>query len=205
MVYSRRGSGLFVSWLVHSLESGWWTQRVTEVTDAPRYEARGTWVHHPDSSEWTSQLTNRPLPRREYTTRSDYDLLQVTNRHTVTAAGWSHEQDNTKWVRREGKDYPLCREIGMNRYQRTEKAEFAKANKYWEKTAGFWRQVRAAWDEAALANPQLTLLPKVNDRSLYQEMLALTQRAERGKPVADQEIRSLITSYLAAAPAVQKP
>jgi hypothetical protein len=184
---------------------GSWTQRVTEVTDAPRYEARGTWVHHPASSTWTSELTNRPLPRREYTTRSDYDLLRVTNRHTVTAAGWFHEQDNTKWVIRDGKEYPLCREIGLNRYLRTKEAEFAKANRYWEKTAGFWQQVRTVWDEQALAHPQLTLQEKVNDRSLHQEMTAFTQRASAGKPVPDSEIRSLISSFLTAVPAAHQP
>ena len=185
--------------------TGSWTQRVTEVTDAPRYEVRGTWVHHPDSSEWTSELTNRPLPRREYTTRRDYDLLQVTNRHTVTATGWFHEQDNTKWVRRDGEKYPLCREIGMNRYLRTQDADFAKANRYWEKTAGFWQQVRSCWDEAALAQPTLSLQQKLNNHSLYQEMLALTQRVTAGKPVTDSDIRSVLTSFLAAVPATHQP
>lgn len=200
-----QGNSNWKSKSVSPATTGTWTQRVTEVTDAPRYEARGTWVHHPSSSEWTSELTNRPLPRREYSSRSDYDLLRGTNRHTVTATGWYHEQDNTKWVIREGKEYPLCREIGMNRYLRTKEAEFTKANRYWEKTAGFWQQTRTIWDEIAAANPTLTLQQKVNDRILYQEMLALVHRVSAGKPVPDSEIRRLITSFITPTPATHQP
>jgi hypothetical protein len=86
---------------------GKWTQRVTQVDDSPRYEGIAAWVHQEQSSEWTAQA-NRPKPRREEK-RDDYDLLVVTNRHTITPLGWFHEQDNTKWVKRDGKQFPLVR------------------------------------------------------------------------------------------------
>lgn len=50
---------------------GTWTQLVYEVNDAPRYSGAGKWKHRAGSSTWTSDRSWRPLPRREYTTRSD--------------------------------------------------------------------------------------------------------------------------------------
>src|SRR3546814_951309 len=50
---------------------------------------------------WTSDLTARPLPRREYTKRDDYNVLIGINRHTITPNGWTHEQFNTKVLRSE--------------------------------------------------------------------------------------------------------
>ena len=39
----------------------------------------------------SAQRTWRPLPRREYTRRSDYNALDVVNRHTIVRGGWTHE------------------------------------------------------------------------------------------------------------------
>src|SRR5262249_44010399 len=75
-----------------------WSQAVFEVDDGPRYESIGRWSHQANRSTWTSQQTWRPLPRREYTRRSDYDVLVGVNRHVITATGWLHEQDNVKLV-----------------------------------------------------------------------------------------------------------
>ena len=71
-----------------------------EVNDAPRYCGTGRWNHRYGVATWTSDRTWRPLPRREYTKRDDYNALNVENRHTIVAGGWTHEQDNTKVVRR---------------------------------------------------------------------------------------------------------
>ncbi len=184
---------------------GTWTQRITEMTDAPRYEAAGRWVHNEESSEWPSDVTNRPLPRREYTKRSDYELLRVTNRHTVTAAGWFHEQDNTKWVKRDGKEFPICREVGLNQYIRVSDGEFAKADTTWSKPAVFWKQVRAAWDESIVANPTITLREESEDSSLYKKMNALAKRASGGETVPDAEIRETINAFLVADPDQTQP
>src|SRR5690606_5653234 len=75
---------------------GTWTQMVTNVDNSPRYEGWGKWEHANGVSSWTSAPTNRPLPRREYSKRKDYDVLIGVNRHVLTPAGWAHEQDNTK-------------------------------------------------------------------------------------------------------------
>ena len=65
-------------WVIkdHKNIRGSWSQAVYQVDDSPRYESYGTWVHEKGVSRWISQITKRPLPRREHTIRNDYDLLQ---------------------------------------------------------------------------------------------------------------------------------
>src|SRR3546814_12670956 len=79
---------------------GAWTQCVYEVSDAPRYCGTGKWSYDNGIATWTSDLTARPLPRREYTKRDDYNVLIGINRHTITPNGWTHEQFNTKVLRK---------------------------------------------------------------------------------------------------------
>ncbi|BCU78173.1 hypothetical protein llg_28880 [Luteolibacter sp. LG18] len=179
-----------------AVAKGTWTQRVTEVTDEPRYEGYGRWVHHEGASEWTSSPTNRPLPRREYTKRDDYDLLLVTNRHTVTPQGWFHEQDNTKQVQREGAAYPLCREVGFNTYTRVADHDFALANDYWSRTSAFWKLVRQAWDGALGENSRIGLRDKVEDKTLSKAVGALAGRVKKGEAVTAEEIRGTLKPYL---------
>ena len=157
-------------------------------------------MHHPDASVWTSGVTLRPLPRREYSTRTDYDLLSVTNRQTVTATGWYHEQDNEKLVKRDGKQFSLCREAGLNRYIRVTEGEFAGANRYWDKTASFWQQVRTAWDESTDARSKVVLQDKADGRSFHEGMEAMAKRVSKGEAVSESEVRELISSYFATAP-----
>lgn len=144
-----------MTWLPETLSDkevkGTWTQFVTQVDDSPRYKAAGTWVHNGNYSAWTSMPSTRPLPRREYTKRSDYDLLKVINQHIITPEGWVHTQQNRKFVRRNGKNKSLCLERGTNTYKRIleldeiAQEDFAAAEKYWEETHPFWADVRNAW------------------------------------------------------------
>jgi len=124
---------------------GMWTQAVYEVNDGPRYESIGRWRHVGEHSDWESDVTWRPLPRREYSKRKDYDVLLAVNRHTITPWGWVHEQDNTKWDRASIDNPYVAREVGINEYRRIESFDFAPARAYWERTAGYWKEVRAAW------------------------------------------------------------
>jgi hypothetical protein len=66
------------------------------VDDSPRYAARGRWQHAAGVSTWISDETWRPLPRREFSVRKDYDVLVGTNRHTITPTGWVQEENNVK-------------------------------------------------------------------------------------------------------------
>lgn len=105
-------------------------------------------MHEFGESSWTSEPTRRPLPRREYEKRDDYDYLIVTNRHTLTPTGWVHAQDNRKVVDRDGKKFVLSSETGLNRYNRTEDALAGRAILWWEKNAMVWNSIRNFWIDA---------------------------------------------------------
>jgi hypothetical protein len=127
---------------------GKWSQLVTSVDDTPRYEGLGRWIHESGESSWTSEPTRRPLPRREYEKRDDYDYLIAINRHTLTPAGWVHSQDNRKVVDRDGKKHILSHETGLNRYHRTEDPLTAKAGEWWTENAAVWNSIRNFWIDA---------------------------------------------------------
>lgn len=78
---------------------GQWTQKVYEVDDSPRYEGTATWVHVDGKNYWENS-TDAPLPRREYTKRSDYNVTQRQNRHEIVENGWIHDQNNAKTIRK---------------------------------------------------------------------------------------------------------
>jgi len=169
-VYEARERFEFIAdqtWAVKSVaddkQEGQWTQCVYEVSDAPRYCGTGSWNHHYGVSTWTSDRTWRPLPRREYTVRDDYNALNVENRHTVTAQGWTHEQDNTKTVRDGTKTQAtIVREFGFNNYRRIDGYNFSPGYEYWQKTAEYWAEVRAAWAERFNSNKQIVLKTEVD-------------------------------------------
>jgi hypothetical protein len=176
--------------------NGKWSQRVTQIDDSPRYEGIAAWVHHEQSSEWAA-VANRPKPRREEK-RDDYDLLVVTNRHTVTPLGWFHEQDNTKWVKREGKEFPLVREIGYNPYLRIRDHDFAKANAYWDKTQGFWKDVRGVWEELYPVQGSVKVQTKADPGLLMDVVADLVEETEDGKAPDVAKIRETLKPFVVA-------
>ena len=81
-----------------SAKKGTWSQSAYQVDDSPRYQSYGNWIHSENFSSWTSKETWRPLPRREFSIRDDYDVLVGVNIQTITPTGWVHEQNNKKVV-----------------------------------------------------------------------------------------------------------
>ncbi len=159
--------------------AGTWSQRVSQVDDSPRYESLGTWVHEGGVSSWTSGLTRRPLPRREYTKRDDYEVMLGTNRQTITPDGWVHEQDNIKQVEPGGEI--LCREAGLNTYTRTSAVDFTKANRYWEGTAPFWKVVSDRWDAEFARTGQLEFAEAVGGKPMYKRLFDLAKQSADGE------------------------
>lgn len=155
---------------------GQWTQKVFGVDDEPRYEGSATWVHADGRHYWESS-SDAPLPRREYTTRSDYNVLHRTNRHEITAAGSIHEQDNQKVLRANGRDQVIVGEKGLNTYARTDENKCKDAKDWWEQNKQFWALVRKQWDQLYGASTVINLQQKVNDASLYKVMLTLEKKA----------------------------
>lgn len=125
--------------------AGTWTQLVTSVDDTPRYEGFGKWSHELGISTWIGENTSRPLPRREYSKRYDYDHILGNNTHTVSANGWLHFQDNLKVLTREGTPTALAHETGLNKYVRTESPRAGIATAWWKENHKAWDGIRAFW------------------------------------------------------------
>ncbi len=186
---------------------GAWTQCVYEVSDAPRYCGTGRWNHRYGVATWTSDRTWRPLPRREYTRRSDYNAMNVENRHTIVPGGWTHEQDNTKTVRRAdgGTERTIAREFGFNDYIRTGELDFKPAYDYWNATKDYWAKVRARWDER-LADPRgLHLKTKVDGMAMIIPLFTQAGEVQEGKAVPDAEIDKVFAEWVEPAPAEAAP
>lgn len=180
---------------------GTWTQRVYQVDDSPRYQGFGAWTHVDGVSAWESNWTWRPLPRREYTKRDDYDVMIGRNRHTLSHTGWVHEQDNYKLVLRDGERHVLCRETGLNTYDHIDVAKADAARGYWSRTREFWKQVRSAWDGILVPGATVALQSEIDDKPLWKSMFELaTEFGEGGLEAPRTRIESTLAGYLDDAP-----
>lgn len=156
---------------------GAWAQTVYQVDESPRYASLGVWRHTPSFSTWLSGETWRPLPRREWSVRDDYQVLAGTNRHSVLPTGWVQEENNLKLVlddaRRIDAVRPyLAREYGVARYEYIKDAGFAGADHYYTRTKEFWDQVRARWNAIFEADGAVTLKGPVDKLGLFHPLFA---------------------------------
>lgn len=165
---------------------GAWVQTVYQVDESPRYASLGRWQHNASFSTWISGETWRPLPRREWSVRKDYDTLIGTNRHTVHPTGWTQEENNLK-ARLDAKRQPdpafpyLGREVGMARYERLKDPDFAAADRYYAATKSFWHEVLATWDAAFVKHGTLTLKGPVDKLGLFVPLFERAAEIEEGK------------------------
>ncbi len=175
---------------------GAWSQVVYEVDDAPRYSGIGRWTHSDGVDAWMSDLTLRPLPRREYSKRTEYQAIEAYNRHTLTPGGWVHEQDNTKLViDADGKRHALARERGINSYTRITDFDFGPGREYWAKTKGYWAVVRDAWARGITAKPAFVLEPDPDGEPRINELFGQAERARTGQTVPLAEIEDVLIHY----------
>ena len=177
---------------------GRWVQKVFQVDDSPRYESIGTWVHVDGRHQWQSECDS-PLPRREFTKRSDYNVLRRGNRVYLTANGWMYEQDNQKIIRTDTNDKLLAREKGYEEFTRTDQAKFAYAQGWWKKQQAYWTAVRQVWDGVYAAPGALKLKPKADGKLLYERLFELADESVKGNWSAQQsktEALKVINQYL---------
>ena len=166
-----------------------WTQKVYQVDDSPRYEGSSSWVHVDGKSYWEN-TTDAPLPRREYTIRSDYNVTVRGNRHEITSSGWIHDQDNKKLIRKaDTEDFIIAKEKGYNVYKRLDDTDCAGANKWWGDNKMKWSIVRNKWDQVFALNDNLLLEKKVNNKPLYKYLFSEEYKEE-------QEINDIIESFI---------
>ncbi|WP_299522999.1 DUF6607 family protein [Winogradskyella sp.] len=168
---------------------GQWTQKVFQVDDSPRYEGSGTWVHINGKSYWEN-TTTAPLPRREYTKRSDYNITMRGNRHEITDYGWVHDQDNDKVIREAGKeDVILAKEKGYNTYKKVDDSRCQAAQDWWKTNYDKWVMVRAKWDDVYSRNKDLNLEAKVDNKVLHKHLFD-------EEMIAKEDIEKVIESFV---------
>ena len=184
---------------------GTWSQAVYQVDDSPRYEGVGAWTHVGERSAWESGETWRPLPRREHTKRSDYDVLVSRNRHTLTPDGWVHEQDSYKLVL-EGVGQPaevLVHESGLNVYDRTDDVDFTAGREYWDHTRRYWQDVRAIWADILDEPGRVAVQAKLDDQRLYARLFDLAEQVAEAERYDAESMRLAIREEIA--PYVDRP
>ena len=168
---------------------GQWTQKVFQVDDSPRYEGSSSWVHVDGKSYWEN-ITPAPLPRREFSKRSDYNVTLRGNKHEISDTGWIHDQDNKKIQKENDKNQSvLAHEKGYSTYTRVSDAECKAAVEWWEKNSSKWIMVRDKWNTIYGLNQDLALKPSVDDKKLYSYLFSPTV-VEKG------EIESMIDMFL---------
>lgn len=168
---------------------GQWTQKVYQVDDSPRYEGTGTWVFVDNKKYWES-TTNAPLPRREISIRSDYDILKRGNRHEITDYGWIHDQNNMKVVNQnEREEFIIAKEKGYNTYRKVDDSRCKGASDWWKKNKTKWFIVRSKWNEIYSQNQDIQLHYKVNNMTLYEHLFSDNYKNQK-------EISSVIESFL---------
>lgn len=168
---------------------GQWTQVVYQVDDSPRYSGTGTWIHTDGKHYWESQA-DAPLPRREYTTRGGYNVMNRNNRQELFDWGWLHNQDNKKILRTEGaKDVVIAEEKGLEYYKKTDDAKCSIAKTYWKEYAPLWKSVRQTWDDRLAKKTDLFVKDGVKDTHLYTPLMKL-------EPNQHQEAQKLIKDFI---------
>ncbi|MEO0510284.1 MAG: DUF6607 family protein [Verrucomicrobiota bacterium] len=175
---------------------GAWTQAVFQVDDSPRYEVVGRWVHYGNLSRWTSELDARPLPRREFSQRSDYKLLEGTHQISLTPTGWVHQQNNLKRTSTmDDSVVPvyLSTEIGINRYTRIDEPVLTEAAAEYFETAGdYWASVRDVWKDLLNSRDEIALLKTVDNRPQFMPHF----EAATNESSTTETAREIIESYL---------
>lgn len=177
---------------------GKWTQTVWEVADEPRYQGFSQFVNLDGKIIWQN-TTDAPLPRREYSVRSDYNILKRTNRLNIADSGYLHEQDNQKIVRANGTDKLLVEEKGLNSYERIPEKECAAAKEYWEKNKDYWGRVRKVWADYLDTHDTVSLKNKIDGKFLHEYLIAQAKEyAENkiSKTEIDGKIRAEIELFM---------
>ena len=186
-IYDKNGKWSFVNMDKKDVK-GQWTQKVFQVDDSPRYEGTSSWVHVDGKSYWEN-TTPAPLPRREFSKRSDYNVTLRGNRHEVTNKGWVHDQDNKKIQKDDGSQFVLAHEKGYTTYNRVPDEDCKAAVEWWKKNSNKWKMVRDKWNSIYGLNQDLALKPAVDDKKLYSYLFSPAV-VEKG------EIESAIDMFL---------
>ena len=205
-VHAFQGRGAFARRVLdQASQKGAWTQTVFQVDDSPRYEAVGRWTHAPGVSYWQSDDRRRPLPRREFSVRDDYQALYGSHRITITPAGWTQEEDALKLVldenNRPSSSQPyLAREAGLSRYDRVLDYDFSAGDEYWQNTGAFWSRVRHYWDALYKAESAFSFVKSAEGMPMFMALFGMAGEDFESEAEMDRAIAALLASYVTIAP-----
>jgi len=205
-VHAFQGRGAFARRVLdQASQKGAWTQTVYQVDDSPRYEAVGRWTHASGVSYWQSDDRRRPLPRREFSVRDDYQALYGSHRITITPAGWTQEEDALKLVldenNRPSSSQPyLAREAGLSRYDRVLDYDFSAGDEYWQNTGAFWSRVRHYWDALYKAESAFSFVKSAEGVPMFMALFGMAGEDFESEADMDTAIAALLASYVTIAP-----
>ncbi len=177
-----------------------WTQKVFEVDDRPQYDGVATFTYFDGKTLWQSN-SDAPLPRREYSTRSDYNVLNRLNRLYISDTGYLHEQDNKKITRQAAAiDTLITEEKGYNMYRKVDENKCKAGIDWWNINKLFWLDVRAVWNEILPSQTELKVNRIVEGKTLHDKLFAMNLLLINDKKYnsekAKKEIRKTITEHL---------
>ena len=201
-VHAFQGNGVFErQGLDATATVGTWTQTVYQVDDSPRYEAIGRWTHAQGVSFWQSDDRRRPLPRREFSVREDYQTLFGSHRITITPHGWTQEEDALKLVLDERNnprsEQPfLAREAGLSRYDRIVGYDFSAGDDYWRTTGPFWSRVRAYWTTLYRNESAFYFVKSVEGVPLFMALFDMADESFDTVEQADAAIQDTLSRYV---------
>lgn len=164
---------------------GQWSQTVYQVDESPRYGSVGRWEHNASFSTWIGNDTARPLPRREWSVRKDYQLLHGSNRHTVLPRGWLHEENNLKQAVGDAPLPYVGREYGVARYERIAADGFEPADRYYAATRAYWDAVREVWEEVWTQNARVQVEANSDQSGAFAGLFELAEEFGNGRLALD--------------------
>ena len=201
-MHAFQGSGVFERQGLDAVETaGTWTQTVYQVDDSPRYEAVGRWTHTQGVSFWQSDDRRRPLPRREFSVRDDYQTLFGSHRITITPHGWTQEEDALKLVLDDRNDprseQPyLAREAGLSRYDRIVGYDFNAGDEYWRNTGLFWSRVRDYWTTLYRNESAFHFVKSVEGVPMFMAMFNMADQSYDTVEQMDAAIADTLSRYV---------
>lgn len=176
---------------------GKWKWDVFQVDDTPRYSGVGEWSHFESASTFQTGFINRPLPRREFSVRSDYKVLLGTDTIVVTKDSWYHEQKNFKQkdISTSSDNTFLSREIGHNSYKKIKGFDFSSGYDYWNKTSPYWRDVTEVWNKLLKKYNHYSLRKEVDGKKLFMHHFRFA-KDEDVLEMTSEERQELITHLI---------
>lgn len=190
------------TWVKQSIAAdkakGTWTQTVWQVDDVPRYQGYSAWINNNGNTYWEN-TAYAPLPRREYSKRSDYNLMKRTNKIITGENGWVHEQDNDKIIRNNKGDKLLVQEKGVNTYIKIADNKCAKALEDWNNSKDFWVVVRNEWQSYIEKYPVISVKDKVDDQKLYEHFYGLEhewKEQKMGNKELAERVREVMSKFV---------